>query len=90
MGSIKNEMVNRVALAIAKASGINDWFKAADEYEEEARAAIEAMWEPTPDMIATAKQFSKPISEREIWQAMVSAALEGAGAAAEAAERKRG
>lgn len=38
-------IINKVAYAIAKASGINDYFKDSipDEYREEAIAAIEAM-----------------------------------------------
>lgn len=43
--------------------------------EEAARAVLEAMWEPTDGMIDAARQFSKPMSEREIWQAMIAAAL---------------
>lgn len=82
MGSIKNEMVNRVALAIAKASGINDWFKAADEYEEEARAAIEAMREPTSDMADAGRWPAEDDCAEACWRAMIDAAL-GAGAAAE-------
>lgn len=38
----KQPSVEDVARAIAKASGINDWFKSAHEFENEAKAAMRA------------------------------------------------
>ena len=67
-----SKMVDRVALALAKASGINDWAKSAHEFEEDARAAIEALRDPTDEMLQA--QFGKA-GPRECWQAMIDAAL---------------
>lgn len=39
----EEELVEKIGLAIAKASGINDWFKAADEYRDEANAALQTI-----------------------------------------------
>jgi hypothetical protein len=72
-------MIERVARALAKASGINDWEKSAQEFEDDARAAIEAMREPTDAMLACGEQWGLPSDPMGLkrWQEMIDAALEG-------------
>lgn len=40
---LTKNLVEGVALTLAKESGINDWFKSAPEFENEARASITAV-----------------------------------------------
>jgi hypothetical protein len=63
------EMIERVARAIARELGEGG---DAVEYYDIARAAIEAMREPTPEMLP-AEMYEK--TYRHIWQKMISAAL---------------
>jgi len=78
---MSNEMVKRVAMAICEASGVGsdpalDW----RHYERQARAAIEAMREPTEEMIFRAGLVKDaPWDGRKparILSAMVDAALQ--------------
>ena len=70
-----SEMVERVALALAKASGINDWSKAAHEFEDDARAAIEAMREPTEAMVDSCGNGDAAKWGRGCWANYIDAAL---------------
>ena len=74
-----SEMIERVAKAIDAAA--ND---AADDYEEycsprmalaAARAAIEAMREPTDEMFRDGQEISELKMAEETWWAMIDAAL---------------
>lgn len=75
-----NEIVNRIAMAICGASQHEDW-------HEMARAAIEAMREPTQAMIDAVYEdckgrsciFNHDVGGEDVeafWRAMISAALE--------------
>ena len=71
-----SEMIKRVTKAIMdktlefKTKG--DWLS----YEDLAYAAIAAIREPTEEMILAAFPYTDP-RIKEIWQAMIDAALEG-------------
>ena len=74
-----NDMIERVARAIYEGrngSGCKPWAhqpKAHQEpYLKDARAAIEAMREPTPEM---ERVGAEELMSLEGWQAMISAAL---------------
>jgi hypothetical protein len=76
-----DSMVERVARAIYVASGGENWdgagawVKAA--YTMRARAAIEAMTEPTPEMWkAGSHKRTDDNSTRDIYRAMITAALD--------------
>lgn len=83
------DMVERVARAIwakrraiAASQGIEleDWgdgtFPRANHVHEEARAAIEAMKEPTPEMVEAACGVDRYADPGEEWDAMIDAALQ--------------
>ena len=74
-----SEMVERCAMAMHKAGffpNVIPWEKCAEAYREErrmfARAAIEAMREPTAEMVVAAWRSE---GTSEIWQAMIEEAL---------------
>lgn len=79
-----SEMVERVAKALHKAHyergrGLPPSWDAIDRFEREmwlfsARAAIEAMREPTRDMISAANRNNHP-RDIDTWQTMIDAAL---------------
>lgn len=72
-----NEMVERVAKAMAKADADNPAWKM---YVREARAALEALREPTVEMLVAAQEEWMCVRAAEergdfIWRAMIDAAL---------------
>lgn len=64
-----NTMIERVAKALEK----NLEGKEFSSFEDAARAAIEAMREPTPKMIEAAQSTADPYCES--WPVMIDAAL---------------
>lgn len=70
-----SEMVERVAAAIERANDSAPSFgmKVSDIIKLMARAAIEAMREPTKDMLAAVKMPDQQLVED--WQAMIDEAL---------------
>jgi hypothetical protein len=92
-GFTKHNSVERVARAIAKTCGSTSWerldFAAQHDFKKEARAAIEAMREPTEAMLAAAGALVTPAgTESGSWAnqnpapadayiAMIDAALAG-------------
>lgn len=68
---MSDEMVDRVARALAEVDG------ATADYFDLARAAIEAMREPTDAMVQAAMPlaFTARVSQRELWDKMIDAAL---------------
>jgi hypothetical protein len=68
-----SEMVERVTMAIAKASGEKPVF--AYRFEEMARAAIEAMREPTPEMWDACEKARADFETGIGWPVMIDAAL---------------
>lgn len=73
-----NEMIERVAKAISQASMTSPdgpYHICEDGYLHLARAAIEAMREPTEAMTLEGQVDPFPISAEEAWTAMVDAAL---------------
>jgi hypothetical protein len=81
----ESEMVERVARAICRGVGqvrpdvILTDEPAWHQYIYAARAAIEAMREPTPEMLRAAQtthaSYLRAATDAEIWQAMIRAAL---------------
>lgn len=79
---MSEDMVERVARAIAYAVSLQSdsgvppkW----SEWRDEARAAIEAMREPTPDMFLAAEKAGISFqTQQRVWPAMIDAALSGA------------
>ena len=81
------DMLERVARAIADASGLVPMSESSRLYQRQlARAAIEAMREPTQDQLRRASLAIGPYgghgergapSLEEAWQAMIDAALAG-------------
>lgn len=72
---MSNEMIERVALAISEITVHGDFSS-----DELARAAIEAMREPTDAMLKAPSAimgggFQNSHSDRETWEAMIAAAL---------------
>ena len=72
-----SEMVERVAKAIrAVVATHDDWdsigYGAREMYRRDARAAIEAMRTPTPDMCSAGEGYNYPDNT---WEAMIDAAL---------------
>jgi len=72
-----SEMVDRVAKVLAKADGEADGDVSVmfDYYLELARAAIEAMREPTLEMINAAKWEDGSHTARIVWAEMINEAL---------------
>jgi len=75
-----SEMIERVARTLCVANGedpdkpsgaFGEWWKS---YENEARAAIEAMREPTDVMVGAAVSY-KSAGVIDIWQTMIDFAL---------------
>ncbi len=74
-----SEMIERVAKAISECHSGRDW-RGMSEYgkdwwREEARAAIEAMREPTEAMETAGQVDPLPISTNASWKAMIDEAL---------------
>jgi hypothetical protein len=74
-----SEMVERVARAIARANNGDD-FDRVDEavrelYRDEARAAIEAMREPSEEMLRPYRFGEARAAVKSDWQTMIAAAL---------------
>ena len=67
---IQMTMIERVAQAL------EDELPGGENYEALARAAIAALREPTEEMVLAAFPYTDP-RIKEIWQAMIDAALEG-------------
>ena len=71
-------MIERVARAMAKAASPLPWEMGDEEWRNDfrtlARAAIEAMREPTPEMFIAARTPSVGTTRAE-WQAMIDAAI---------------
>lgn len=77
-----NDMVERVANAIAQANmdPRSDAWDERDAYMDMARAAIEAMREPTTAMFNAARpHMDSPSSNIAWWEAMIDAALKREG-----------
>lgn len=82
---MENEMIERVARSLCKIDGndpddiVRDGVLLWTRYDEEARAAILAMQEPTEDMITAhrnAPATSDPVYQAKFdWAAMIGAAL---------------
>lgn len=79
-----SEMVEKVARALCIAAGINPEYWSNPLEVAQARAAIEAMMEPSPEMVDAAwplPNFDGPIMDhrksdiKEYWQAMLRSAL---------------
>jgi hypothetical protein len=83
-----NEMVERVATVLAQHDGNYPWALEdghvmqgrKDYYFKQARAAIVAMREPTPEMLKAHDQimgsgWDNHCSDKELWQAMIDEAL---------------
>lgn len=68
-----SEMVERVAKAIREAHVGRPMYELVNT-EDLARAAIEAMREPTPDMVSEGDDY-RAFSSRTTWQAMIDEAL---------------
>lgn len=68
-----SEMVKRVAKALAALPSSQR--EGGPTYDQYARAAIEAMREPTPQMLATFADGDDP-AYAEDWRTMIDAALE--------------
>jgi hypothetical protein len=65
-----SEMIDRVERAMMKATRSRD-----NEPDNIARAIIEAMRVPTPEMLLAAQQQPGQQTYENIWQAMIDAAL---------------
>jgi hypothetical protein len=77
-----DDMIERVARAIAGCETADDWGDLTSHWQEqfrkEARAAIEAMREPTTDMCEAGWDgFDDANVARSVWHAMIDAALKG-------------
>jgi hypothetical protein len=65
--------LEQVARAIAKSEGLNeDWTK---QYLRHARAAVEALREPSEAMLDAGNRQLDCANERQCWQAMLDAIL---------------
>ena len=67
-----SEMVERVAKALA---GLSDMDSEWQLFSDQARAAIEAMREPTKAMVEVG-DIELPVSSYVVWQDMIDAALQ--------------
>lgn len=77
-----SEMVTRVARAMAESSGFCWDNCAQSQWERDARAGIEAMREPTVEMLVAAQEDWMCVRASEergdfIWRAMIDCALSG-------------
>jgi len=66
-----DDMIERVARAIAEQNHGSTW----DEWIDEARAAIEAMREPTEAMINAGDRTDHDVEATMVWRAMIDEAL---------------
>ena len=76
-----SEMIQRVARALAQLEGHENLPTLQSAYEQRARVAIEAMMEPTEEMVVKGHALSNCVCDQDaypqdVWPEMISAALE--------------